>query len=187
MDGHQKRPWASKQGVKIIDCVFDIDGTLADATHRLHFIKKPPFLIDGSPNPEKPDWDGFLADEQVGKDLPMPATWNLLTKFLHSDRDRVIFITGRSDKTRDMTEEWLCDTDCNIRASAAWQLIEFGMDIYMRKEGDRRESHVVKRELLHKARFDGYNPELVFEDRRSEARMWREEGLLCCHVAEGDY
>ena len=170
-----------------MDVIFDIDGTLADATHRLHFIKNTKFFVSKGDGLCKPNWESFLSDEQVAKDAPIPETWNLLTKFLISDRERVIFITGRSDKTSDMTEEWLCDTTCNVRSAAAWLLIEFGITLYMRKEGDRRESHVVKRELLQQARADGFNPKLAFEDRRSEARMWREEGLLCCHVAEGDY
>ena len=35
--------------------------------------------------------------------------------------------------------------------------------------------------------MDGYDPRLVFEDRKEDTAMWRDEGLLCCQVAEGDY
>lgn len=192
MDGHQKRQLASNQGVKIIDCIFDIDGTLADASHRLHFIKDPAYWVAPKVGlvPAKPDWDSFLSDEQVAKDAPIPQTWEVLSSLLKNRYNRIIFITGRSNKTWNMTVDWLLDWRCPVRSSAA-QLLRPTPDnplvIYMRREGDRRESHVVKRELLQQARADGYDPKLVFEDRRSEARMWREEGLLCCHVAEGDY
>jgi hypothetical protein len=59
--------------------------------------------------------------------------------------------------------------------------------IFMRLIGDRRPSHVVKREGLLQARAEGFDPKLVFEDRKDDADMWRAEGLLCCQVAEGDY
>lgn len=173
-----------------MDIVFDIDGTLADVSHRLHFIKDPKFFVAPLRKPLKPDWETFLSDEQVAKDTPMPATWEVLTSLLKNRDNRIIFITGRSDKTWNMTVDWLLDWRCPVRKQASRLLCPTPDElpvIYMRKEGDHRDSHVVKRELLHQARADGYDPKLAFEDRRSEARMWREEGLLCCHVAEGDY
>lgn len=141
-------------------------------------------------SPPRPDWESFLSDEQVAKDAPMPATWRILESLLKNRDNRIIFITGRSDKTWEMTTNWLLDWRCPIRGASSRLLRPTPGSlpvIYMRKEGDRRESHIVKRELLQKARADGYDPKLVFEDRRAEARMWRDEGLLCCQVAEGDY
>ena len=142
--------------------------------------------------PRKPDWDSFLSDEQVSKDAPIPQTWGIMANLLSTSRNRVIFITGRNEKTRDMTVAWLTDEDCPIRWSAAsyfplasWPIV--GPHVYMRSENDRRPSDQVKRDLLNKARADGFNPTLVFEDRKEDAAMWRSEGLLCCQVAEGDY
>lgn len=174
------------------DVIFDIDGTLADASHRLHFILNP--------NPEnyefKKDWDSFLSDEQVAKDAPIPQTWALLGSMLENPRDyRVIFITGRPERTRQMTYDWLTWRHCPVRlpASHAWYYRtkvmgkRQGPILYMRKDGDRRPSHEVKRDLLATARMDQFNPTLVFEDRADDAAMWRSEGLLCCQVAKGNY
>lgn len=184
-----------------MDIIFDIDGTLADATHRLHFIKNEDFFVPKfPPDPGcielKPDWDTFLSDEQVALDKPIPQTWAILANMLDSPTDfRVIFITGRKESSRQMTYEWLTDGSCEHRAYAVamWRrLSEYqgrtvGPILYMRSEDDRRPSHVTKRDLLHKARADGFDPKLAFEDRKSDAAMWRSEGLLCCQVAEGDY
>ena len=52
---------------------------------------------------------------------------------------------------------------------------------------DGRKSPAVKREGLIEALKDGYDPMLVFEDRKEDTAMWRAEGLLCCQVAEGNY
>lgn len=167
------------------DVIFDIDGTLADASHRLHFIQQDP-----------KDWDSFLSDEQVAKDAPIKHTWDILAGMVSMpNRYRVIFITGRAERTRQMTYDWLTDSACPIRweVNNAWirhtryQGRHMGPILYMRKDGDRRKSELTKRTLLKAARSDGFNPQIVFEDRRADAAMWREEGLLCYHVAEGDY
>jgi phosphoglycolate phosphatase-like HAD superfamily hydrolase len=47
--------------------IFDLDGTLADLTHRLHYVK------NGNRN-----WDKFF--EECDKDLPIPEAWRGFTK-----------------------------------------------------------------------------------------------------------
>lgn len=174
-----------------MDVIFDIDGTLANAEHRLHHIKDPTYWRGVPP---RPDWDTFLSDELVGLDDAIPQTWAILEAFLNNPGVRLIFITGRKESTRQMTVSWFSDKDCPHRAGSAWYWEErqgsggiVGPVIYMRKNGDRRPSSTVKRELLNQARADGYNPTLVFEDRADDTAMWRSEGLLCCQVAEGNY
>lgn len=176
-----------------MDVVFDIDGTLADASHRLHFINDMAYW-DTSKLPPRPNWTEFLKDEQVSKDAPIIQTWHVLEALLDAPGTRVIFITGRSETTRHMTISWLTDAHCPYRSGPAWYWEErresggiSGPVVYMRKEGDRRPSEEAKRDALNRARADGYNPKLVFEDRKTDTAMWREEGLLCCQVAVGDY
>ena len=56
----------------------------------------------------------------------------------------------------------------------------------MRKEKDYREDTIVKREMYDQMLKDGYKPELVFDDRPSVLRMWREiEGLKVVDVGHG--
>lgn len=170
----------------MMDVIFDIDGTLADASHRLHHIMPDPNAAYETPF--KKDWDKFLSDELVAKDAPIPATWATLTALVR-DHARILFITGRPEAQRQITYDWLTKIDCTHRAVAAWtwQNSNNKPVLYMRKDGDRRPSHIVKEEALHRARMDTFDPTLVFEDRKDDTAMWRRNGLLCCQVAVGDY
>ena len=169
-----------------MDIVFDIDGTLADATHRLHYIKDPASWKSINGKPPSPDWKSFLSDEQVIQDAPMPQTWEVLHGLL-AQGNRAIFITGRSQAQEALTWYWLTQM-CDVRRPAAEYLIRYPEHkIFMRAIGDNRPSHIVKRELLNRARELGYNPKMAFEDRIDDTFMWRQEGLLCAQVAEGNY
>lgn len=174
-----------------MDVIFDIDGTLANAEHRLHFIKDMSYWKPGGVTRDlKPDWDSFLADEQVAKDAPIGPIWRMLdlitcnTFQLKPGHERVIFVTGRKEDTRDMTREWL-NRYANSHTTKPWAVE--AAPLYMRSNGDRRPSHEVKRDLLKQVREDGYDPRLCFEDRKDDTAMWRSEGILCCQVAEGNY
>jgi len=150
--------------------IFDIDGTISDATHRLHYLQTHPI-----------DWTSFFkaaaADSPV---YPMIAIAQALDKQHH----RISVITGRSDEIREITERWM-----NL----------FRMpfnDLLMRKEGDHRPDTVVKSELLDrllKPRAAAGDPSHVsvvrgaFEDRRSVVDMWRARGVRALQVAEGDF
>ena len=143
--------------------------------------------------PFKKDWDSFLSDDLVAQDAPIEQTWELLYSLLRQHH-RVIFITGRPEAQREVTYNWLNTSTCPVRLYA-WHHWEersrsggiHGPIIYMRKNGDRRLSHIVKGELLERARMDGFDPKIAFEDRIEDTKMWREKGLLCCQVAEGNY
>jgi hypothetical protein len=178
-----------------MDIVFDVDGTLANAKHRLHHIIEDPNVI--YEQPFKKDWDQFLSDELVAKDTPIEQMFYLLMTMLEAPQDyRVIFITGRPEAQRQVTYDWLRGgPECHARRftwnawerQTAYQGKHCGPILYMRSNGDRRLSHIVKGELLEKARMDGFDPKLAFEDRIEDTAMWREKGLLCCQVAEGNY
>ena len=173
-----------------MDVIFDIDGTLANAEHRLHWIKDMAYW-DDTKSPPRPNWKMFLDEDLVFQDAPIPQTWDIMGSLLRGGH-RIIFITGRNERTRISTEAWLANDRCPVRMAASSLLAltswpQSFAPIYMRSENDRRPSHEVKRDLLAKAREDGYDPKLVFEDRIEDTRMWREEGLLCCQVADGNY
>lgn len=171
-----------------MDFIFDIDGTLADASHRLHLINDMAHWVSAPGKLPKPNWEEFLSDEQVAKDTPIPGTWELLTTLILSG-NRIVFITGRPATQRGMTWDWLCDRNCPIRGRAYRFIGGYLTGLFMRTPGDRRPSHIVKRELLDQAKkaIPNFNPVMVFEDRKEDTAMWREAGLLCCQVAEGDY
>ena len=57
----------------------------------------------------------------------------------------------------------------------------------MRKDVDFRHDTIVKPELLEKEGIKLEDIAFVLEDRNSMVAKWREMGLICLQVAEGDF
>lgn len=173
-----------------MDIVFDVDGALTNPKHRLHFVNDTAYWKIECGSVPKPDWRSFLASEQLAGDAPIPEIWETLTNFVLNG-DRILFITDRPENQRKITLDWLTkEFDCPIRgfANQAWDTEEgWAVEpcLLMRSNGDRRPSHVVKGELLDRARADGFEPTMAFEDCSTDTAMWREKGLLCLQVADG--
>lgn len=144
--------------------LFDIDGTIADATHRLHHITG-----------EKKDWPAFF--DACVDDAPIEHIIGLVETLLEYEYSPgVVFVSGRSDRVRQQTIDWL-----------ERHLFMKGFDLYMRKDGDFRPDHVVKLELLAQIRADGFEPIMAFDDRNQVVEMWRANGIPCAQVAPGDF
>lgn len=144
--------------------IFDIDGTLADLSHRLHFIQQEP-----------QDWRGFFAacpqDEPI-KDVLLLA-WTLGDSGAH-----LVMVSGRSDEIRAETEAWLRHYKVRYKG------------LYMRKSGDHRQDSIVKAELLDRVLKDRPADEPiggVFEDRQQVVDMYRARGLRVFQVADGKF
>lgn len=143
-----------------MDIIVDIDGTLADLTHRLHFL-------------EKRDYDGFYG--ALNKDEVKLNIVETVVNLGMLKSNRIILCSGRPDTYRKETSDWL--------------LVEAGLTceaLYMRSAGDYRKDHIVKAELYDKMLVDGYNPSLVIDDRPSVIAMWREKGLDVLQVVGWD-
>lgn len=144
-----------------MDCfVFDLDGTLADPTHRLRHIQQEP-----------KDWRSFFAD--VGKDDLIEPVAKLLLSLDWGTRS--VILSGRSDECRDATMDWLDQ-----------MAIPYAR-LYMRREGDHRPDHIVKQDMLKQLLADGYRPILFIDDRDQVVNMWRELGYTCLQCAPGNF
>lgn len=143
--------------------LFDIDGTLADLRHRLHFIQDKPA-----------NWDAFF--EACSDDCPIEDVVSLC-RVLSQTGARIILVSGRSDAVRDKTIRWLKDFDVLFDS------------LYMRKAGDHRQDNIVKSELLDQVLADCGWEEIagVFEDRDQVVEMYRQRGLRVYQVADGDF
>lgn len=155
--------------------IFDIDGTVADIRHRLHFIK---FTGTYVPADTPADWDGFFAAS--ANDEPI---WEVITavRALHDSGQTLIASTGRPDSIRELTEAWLRKYRVPFKG------------LYMRKAGDHREDNMVKGELLdqilkeHPAMNSTYKLAGVFEDRQQVVDMYRARGIRVFQVAPGNF
>jgi len=105
--------------------VFDIDGVLADVRHRLHFLAGP-----------RRDWSGFFA---AAADDP-PIIEGIAT--VHESvaaGERVVYLTGRPERLRSLTEGWLLAHGLPLEPAA----------VTMRPDHDRRPARVFKLQALH--------------------------------------
>lgn len=140
--------------------IFDIDGTLADGSHRIHHITSG-----------KKDWDAYFQALH-GDTLIEPISRLAKTLALCFD---IVYVSGRPEEYREQTEMWLDNIGLPIGP------------LYMRPLGDRRNDDIIKIELLAKLRADGYHPIMAFDDRNRVVAAWRKAGITCAQVAEGDF
>jgi len=73
--------------------VLDIDGTLADLSHR-------EFLVADKATA---DWDTFFSDELIYKDAREGY------EALYGLADKIYIVSGRPKRSLDRTEEWLIE------------------------------------------------------------------------------
>lgn len=130
----------------------DIDGTIANLTHRLHYVKKP----EG----EKKDWKRFFSNMDL--DLPIHEVINRV-KALQEEGYMIVCISGRPEDYREVTETWV------KRFMTPYTFL-------MRRSGDSRSNDIVKEELLNNY-LGGYTIHKVFDDQPSVIRMWNRNKL----------
>lgn len=87
----------------------------------------------------------------------------------------VILVSGREDKFRVQTELFLAKHGIKY------------MNLFMRKQGDFRKDSVIKREIYEQHIKDKYEVHFVLDDRNQVVQLWRELGLKCLQVADGNF
>lgn len=136
--------------------VFDVDGTLANNHHRIKHLKAT----------TNKDWDAFFASQD--KDSPFDAVLSVMNA-LHAVGDKVIILTARDERFREVTLSWLND-------HAGFKIDN--SDLYMRDGGDRRDDDHIKIEIVNEILKN--NPDYkimgVFEDRHRVIDAWRDAG-----------
>lgn len=103
--------------------VFDIDGVLADVSHRVHFLEEG-----------RSDWGGFFGS--ASRDGVHPEGLALVTEA--AEDCEIAYLTGRPEWCRRDTTRWLS---------------RHGLPdgtLVMRRNGDRRPARVLKPQLLRR-------------------------------------
>jgi len=94
----------------------------------------------------------------------------------HKLGTKIIFMSGREEKARKQTINWLA---CNGITYDA---------LYMRATGDSRKDSVVKKELYETHVKGKYYVKFVLDDRNQVVDLWRLDlGLPCLQVNYGDF
>lgn len=144
--------------------VIDIDGTLANASHRMHYVECA-----------QPDWGSFVSDEALRLDTAQPHARAVLNKF-RKHGYMLCFLTGRRDTSRTVTESWLKE-----HMDWAGPRAE---PVFMRPpEFSNTHASVYKRKQLENvfAHFGlpDHHTVIFFDDDPFVARMYREFGMVC--------
>jgi len=138
--------------------IFDLDGTIADISHRVHFVRGG-----------NKDWDSFFAG--CTGDVPNWPVVRALEAHIAAGHSVEIW-SARSDIARYETEAWL-----EIAAG-----IPAGILTRMRSAGDNTPDVVLKRYWLNQL-HESERPDIVYDDRQRVVDMWREEDIACFQVA----
>lgn len=131
--------------------ICDLDGTLA--------------LLNGR--------DPYEPDTVINDELNIPVAEAVKSLLAHGYQ--VIFMSGRFEKYRNETTEWLSKNGFNEGK------------LLMRADNDTRRDAIIKRELFDKHVRDYYNVTLVLDDRQQVVDMWRNLGLSVFQVADGKF
>lgn len=140
--------------------IVDVDGTIANCEHRMHYIKVKP-----------KNWPAFIEASKYDE----PYHEIVLLVMLLSHQFKIVIVTARSEAERQITVDWLRDFA---------KLGGFYDKLYMRDDKDYRKDDIVKHELLQQIRNDGFDPFMALEDRDHVVAMWRQNGLRCLQVNE---
>lgn len=119
---------------------------------------------------------GMFEWDKVGVDLPNEPIIELINNYITETQDtQMIFVTGRDECCREETKKWL-------NKNLYWDFT-----LFMRPKGDFRKDLVIKREIYENEILNKYNVNFVLDDRDCIVEQWRDMGLTCLQVAEGDF
>ena len=144
--------------------IFDLDGTLALIDDRRDLATK---------DNGKFDWDVFFDPDNINLDLPNVPVIQM-ANILHKQGFRIFILSGRSDVTHQATVNWLND-------NGIWwdHLVMRPQNHLYLPDND------LKQMWLDSIGKD--NVAMVFDDRQQVVDMWRDNGLTCFQVADGNF
>ena len=143
--------------------IFDLDGTLALIDDRRKWCTKP----NG-----KLDWDKFFDPINISMDKPNVPVIKIAQSLRDSGHQIVIF-SGRSKSTQSATLDWL------MKHKVPFDVIR------MRPIKDFTPDDVLKQDWLNDIGKDDVL--CTFDDRNKVVDMWRNNGIICFQVADGNF
>lgn len=157
------------EGDKPLAVICDLDGTMCNVDHRLHFVRREKGV--------KKDWKGFF-DGILGDGV---NRWCVDVLIGLSDVFQAVYCSGRPDNYRRDTKKHLENN------GVAKDRKGVEIPLYMRLRNDQRDDSIVKEIILDFEILTRYKPHFFLDDRKRVVDMWRKRGYTCLHCAEGDF
>jgi adenylate kinase family enzyme len=143
---------------------FDIDGTMANIDHRLHYVRNEFKKLNR--------WDLFF--KEIPKDTVNEWCKSIASRFSHTHS--IIYCSGRPDSTRKDTEIWLKENKL------------YYSDLFMRNRNDFREDSIVKEIIYEFEIKTKYDLLFVVDDRTQVVQgCWRKHKVICLQCADGNF
>ena len=167
---------ARKNGWRLTDAWMNVSPYVAPVPYGPRPDLPPVFLCDIDGTVAINDGHrGHYDYDKVANDQPNPGVISLVQSL--GDSLDVIFMSGREDRCRADTEDWL-----------VWHLGLLAVPtLHMRTTGDHRPDYLVKSELFDEHIRDRFDVKFVLDDRDAVVARWRAMGLTCCQVAPGNF
>ena len=132
--------------------IFDLDGTLVDVNNIRHYLEG-----------KKKNFDLFHKESI---NCPPNEKVLFLNRTLATTQDIYIAIfTGREEKYRGLSEQWLDDNKVSYHC------------LLMRQDNDFRSNVTIKNELFENFKFN-YLPYLAIDDTPELRKLWGQVGFL---------
>ena len=149
--------------------IFDLDGTIALIEHRRDVI------LDKE---DKHRWERFY--QLCDKDSPNLPVIQTMEQLRQAGADVWLF-SGRSAEVREKTVRWLAE-------HTSFMTFDLDEILVMRDIGDTTPDDVLKKQWLDNMLIDDRKRLVaVFDDRDRVVKMWRDNGVMCFQVAEGNF
>ena len=142
--------------------IFDLDGTLADGSGRLHLLPTKDLHLTDS-------WTEF--NKACVWDRPIWDTIDVCNSLEESGM-WVIVLTGRSDIVRVETEAWLKENNVNYN------------ELIMRPHDDNRKDTVIKEEVINQIRSEGHQIVAAWDDSPNVVSHFRSLGITTYQVCD---
>lgn len=150
--------------------ICDLDGTLCNIDHRLHYVQNE--------DKKKRRWD--LFNKTIPDDKLNGWCLNILNQmnvedFFHNISNQIVLCSGRVDSSKKDTVDWL------TKHNVPYQ------HLFMRHRSDFRDDTIVKEIMLEFEIKPRYNIMFSIDDRPKVCRMWRKHGIVCLQVNDKEF
>jgi predicted kinase len=153
-----ERIWPNNEKIKA--ACFDLDGTICNIDHRLHYVQ------NGNKR-----WDKFF--EEIPEDSVNEWCRDIL--YGVSNLYSIVLCSGRHDTYREVTKQWLQKNKITHD------------DLFMRHNKDSRRDDIIKEIILDFEILTRYEPVFFIDDRKRVCDMWRRRGFTCLQCSEGNF